>query len=144
MRSVAILLGVVVIMLLSPAIIDSVADFRTDEYTAQYDMTTSVNETDTDITLTEAVFGNATANIEVSSNVTADAPVASAYVSATKIVTISGLEDDTSHRLTLIYPVTGLGDYIGAGVGAGALPLLLILGLFGLIAAAVYSGTRGD
>jgi hypothetical protein len=95
--------------------------------------------------LVESLYDSATSRVSVSSNVTADAPIASSYVSATKTLTVIGLDADTTHRLTVTYEIDALDLYPGAGVGAKVWPMMLILGVIGIIAGAVYSATRhGD
>lgn len=143
MKAVILLLAAAVLMLMSPAIVDSVTDFRTDEYEAQYVAVTGAAETTTNVVLTEDLFNNSTYNAVVTSNTTGDAPIPTAYVSATNTLTVGGLIAETSNLLTVTYKYNGLSEYTGAGTGAAALPLFLILGIIGLIAGAVYTSMRG-
>jgi len=145
MKTVALMIGAVILMLLMPAAITSIDDFRMTDQEDQFITTTGAADTDSDVTLSQTLFGDETRNATVSSNVTADAPIASSYVSATKVLTVIGLEASESHRLTVTYKIDALTDYYGAGTGARVWPLMLILGVLGIIAGAVYNATRrGD
>lgn len=145
MKAVILVLGAAMLIIFAPAILDSVGDFRTNEQTAAYDVTTGAGATTANITVTEPVYNGATANIAVSSNDTDDAPIPSIYTSASKKITITGLAESTTRRLTFVYKISGLDDYIGAEVGAAALPLMLIIGIMGIIGGAIYTSTqRGD
>ncbi len=144
MKGVLILIGSLVVILLMPALLASIISFRSTDYTAQYDVDTGGGITTTDIALSQSLFSSATSNAEVTSNNSADAPVPSAYVSATKTLTVEGLNAADSRRLTIIYKISSLDDYLGADVASKMWPILLILGVIGLIAGAVYHSVRGS
>lgn len=145
MKTVALMIGAIILMLLMPATIESIDNFRLTDQVDIFDTTTGVADTDSEVTLSQELFGGETRNATVTSNVTADAPIASSYVSATRVLTVTGLEASESHRLTITYKIDGLTQYWGAGTGARVWPIMLILGVLGVIAGAVYNATRrGD
>lgn len=145
MKTAALMIGAVIVILLLPAAIISIDDFRLADQEDEFIVSTGGAETSKDVTLSQELFGDETRNASVSSNVTADAPIASSYASATQALTVTGLAVSESHRLTVTYKIDALTDYWGAGTGARVWPIMLILGVIGIIAGAVYNATRrGD
>jgi len=145
MKPVSLLLGAVVIILMMAAVLTAVNDFRMTEYEEGHAAATGGAETTHDITLSQDLFSNATYNAVVTSNLTTDAPIPDSYASATNVLTVTGLTANTSRLLTITYQIDALEDYFGAGLGARAWPLLLVLGVIGIIAGAVYSAAKkGD
>ena len=145
MKTATLILGAVIILLFIPSAMDSIDDFRTTEQVDAYDITTGGGVTTANVTLSQELFGDETRNASVSSNMTVDAPIASSYVSNTQALNVIGLEASTERRLTVTYAIDALDDYPGAGVAARVWPILLILGVIGIIVAAVYNATqKGD
>lgn len=144
MKALLLMIGAVIIILLMPAVLLSVNDFLMDEYEASYIVTTGANATSTDITLTQELYDDQTYNAVVTSNITADAPVPSSYVSSTQVLTVTGLDADNSRTLTVTYQIDALELFFASGVTARAWMLLLALGVIGIIVAAVYNAVRRD
>ena len=142
MKSVIIILAAMVLMLFAPATLASVDDWRSREYTEPRIVVTGGGVITSDIVLVNDLFSNATANATITSSDVDDAPYPSTYVSATKTLTVAGLAASTTRTLTVNYRIDRLADYLGAGIAAKVLPALFLLGIFGLIAASVYQGTR--
>lgn len=143
MRALQLILGAIVIILLMGAMLAGITSFRTQDYTEQHDVTTGANVTSSAITLSQELFGAHTYNAEVTSNITADAPIPSSYVEASQALTVTGLDDSNSRRLTVVYKISSLDDYWGADLGARAWPLFLVLGVIGIIVGAVVVAARG-
>ncbi len=143
MKAVTLVFAAAILIMFAPAVLTSVTDFRTTEQTESHDvLIADITLTAADIVLSQDLWNDATYNVEVSSNITADAPVATAYVPATNTLTVSGLDDGYDRRLTVVYKIAALDDYIGADAGAKVWPLMLILGVIGVIAGAVYNSVR--
>ena len=143
MKPVLLAIGAVIIIILSPIVMTSINDFRTTDQQDVFNVTT--DQPSANVTLSQELYNDKTYNVDsLSSNVSADAPLANSYTSATKVLTVSGLVGDTTHRLTIDYKIDATSEYPGAGMGASTLPLFLILGVIGIIVGAVYSSTRGD
>ena len=142
MKPVTLLLGAVVIILMMAAVLTAVNDFRMTEYEESHVATTGGAETTYDVTLSQELFSDETYNAVVTSNVTADAPIPSSYASATQILTVTGLEASETRLLTITYQIDSLEDYFGASLGARVWPLMLVLGVIGVIVGAVYNATR--
>lgn len=144
MKPIMYILGAVVIILMAPAVILSITDFRATDYEEPHNVTTNATATTSDITLTQELFDDLTYNATVTSNNTADAPVPSSYATSTRVLTVSGLNADDSRRLTVSYKVSSLSPYWGADLGGRTWPLFLVLGVIGVIAGAIYAATKGS
>lgn len=144
MRTAALLISAVLVILLMPAAIEAIDGFRLQEYTNDFNVTTGGGVTTATVTLSQPLYGDETRNAVVSSNLTTDAPIASTYIAATKVLTVIGLQASQTHRLSVEFKIDRLGDYFGAGIGAKVWPLLLILGTLGIIAGAIYTATRKE
>lgn len=145
MKTAALLIAALIAILLMPAAITSIDSFRMMDQTDEYNVSTAENATSTTVTLSQELFGDETRNVSASSNLTTDAPIASSYTSASQVLTVTGLDDDADRLLTVEYKIDGLSDYWGAGTGARVWPIMLILGVIGIVTAGVYNATRrGD
>ncbi len=142
MKPVLLLIGAVIIILLMPAMLLSINSFRMADQEDEYIIPLTSPDVSAVITLSQGLFDDATYNVSLSSNVTADAPIASGYVATTKALTVTGLETDTTRRLTVDYKIAALDSYWGADTGAKTWPMFLILGVLGIIVGAVYTATR--
>ena len=144
MKSATMIIGAIIIILLLAATLTAINSFRMADYEEPHNVTTTGNTT-ADIVLSQSLFNSETYNVAVSSNLTDDAPVPSSYVSATKTLTVSGLKTNDSRRLTITYKIDSLDDYYAVGIAARVWPILLGLGVIGLIVGAVYNAMKhGD
>lgn len=145
MKSAALIIAVVIIILALPAVLVSLDDFRLDEQVDTYVVTTDNVTTTYSATLSQDLYNDDTRNASVSSNYTSDAPIASSYTSASNTLSITGLAVSRTRMLTVTYDIEGLNDYFGAGTGARIIPLLIILGTLAVVAGAVaYAWHRGE
>lgn len=143
MKTAALMIGAIIVSLLLPATVTAIDDFRLTDQVDLFNSATGGGETTVDVTLSQELFGDETRNASVSSNLTTDAPIASSYVSGTQVLTVSGLIASESHRLTVTYKIDALEDYWGAGTATRVWPIMLVLGVLGIIVGAVYNATRG-
>jgi len=142
MKSALLLISALMVILLLPAGLTAINDFRMTDHTELHVVTTVAPDTTGDVTLTQDLFNTSVVNAEVSSNNTLDAPLAQSYASATNVLTVAGLQTDAIRTLTIVYKIDALSDYFGAQIGTKVWPLFLILGVIGLIVAAVYNATK--
>lgn len=142
MKAATSIIAAGIIILLLPAMILAIDQFRLVDQEDPFNETTGGAETSVTVTLSQDLFNDETSNASVSSNVTDDAPIASEYNSTTNVLTITGLEADTSHYLTVTYSIDRLGDYFGAAAGARVVPVLLILGVLCIVGGAGYQVFR--
>lgn len=138
MKPLMYILGSVIIIFMLPAALLSFTDFRSGDYEEPHNVDTGVGETTADIVLTQDLFDEDRSYVTITSNLTADAPVPSAYVDSTRTLTVSGLQASDSRRLTVDYKVSKLSSYWAADLGTRTVPLFIILGIIGIIAGAVY------
>lgn len=142
MKSALLVIAACLIILLLPATVAAINDFRMTDYEAGYMVTTGGGETSADVELSQELFNDDTSLVSVSSNSTNDAPIPSTYVDATDTLTIIGLNQSTTRLLTLTYSINALEDYVGAGIASRVWPIFLVLGVIGLIVGAVYNATK--
>ena len=142
MKAASNLIAAGIIILLLPAILLGLDQFRLADQVDPFAVDTGVGETSAIVTLSQDLYGDETRNASITSNVTADAPIASSYASATNSLNVTGLQASTSHYLTITYSIDRLGDYLGAGAGAKVVPVLLILGILCIVGGAGYQAFR--
>ncbi len=142
MRTLMLLLGVCVIILTMSSVFAATESFRSASLTEQHDITTGVGENTTSVALTQALYSSTTANATVTSNITADAPIASSYTSSGHVLVVSGLSASNTRRLTIIYKYGTLGGYPGVDTMASMWLIFLGLGVLGVVAGAIYSAFR--
>lgn len=140
MKTAALLIAAVIVILLMPATLISIDAFRLTDQEDEYNVTTAAGVTAYNATLSQELFGDNTALASVSSNLTTDAPIASSYDN--QVLNVTGLTADASRRLTITYSRDNLGDYWGMGTVARVWPLMLGFGVLGIVVAGVYNATR--
>lgn len=142
MRPLSLIIGSICVILLLSGALSAINDFRSTAITEEYDITTGVGVTSANITLVHDLFGDNTISATVTSNDTGDAPISYLYTASTRILQITGLDASVTRRLTIVYRTDSLWDYPGAGLSARMWPVFIVLGIIGLIAAAVVSAMR--
>ncbi len=146
MKPVMLLLGALVIILLLPSTVPSIQDFRSESFTeAQGSITTAAGITSANVTLTQDLFDDATSEIvSITSSDATDIPLATTYTAASNKLLVIGLNDDASRTLTIVYKIGTLTDFWGVDLASRTLLTFIILGVIGVVAAAVYQGTRRE
>ena len=142
MKSLSLIIGAVIVILLLSGVLSALNAFRSTDIEASYDVTTAANVTTSSITLAHELFGDNTVSAEVTSNITTDAPIPYSYTASTKALLVTGLEASNTRRITIDYLTDGLWDYPGASLTARMWPVMIGLGIIGLIIAAVVAATR--
>jgi len=146
MKSLMLLIGACIIILLLAAVVTGINDFRSTEYTEAHGLvTTAAGKTTANVTLTQDLFEDRTSEVvSVTSNITSDVPLVTTYTAATNYLHVSGLTADVSRTLTVVYKIGNLTDYYGVDLAARTVLTFMILGVIGLVAAAVYQATKRD
>lgn len=142
MKSATQIIVACLIILMLPAVILAINMFRMTDQTDPFNVTTGGAVTTADVTLSQSLFDDATYNVVVTSNNTADAPIASTYTSATKLLHVTGLNAEDYRQLSVVYKIDALSSYYAAGVGTKIWPIFLVLGTIGLIIGAVYTAMK--
>lgn len=144
MKAIILIIGVCLIILLLAPVMAGIKDFRSAGKTEPHNVTTGESATTGTLTLSKALYDDDTAHVTITSNNTNDAAVPSSYASATRLLTVSGLVASTSRQLSVAYRYNQLDSFWGADLGAKTWPLLLGLGIIGIIVGAVIQATRKD
>jgi len=147
MKSVMLILGGCVILLLLSAVMSGIQDFRSTEYTqVSGNVTTAPGATSSNVTLTQDLFmGRTSEVVSVTSSLAADVPlVNSTYTSALNRIVVSGLAESNTRNLTVVYNIGNLDDYWAVDLASRTLPLFIVLGVIGVVAAAVYVASKGS
>ncbi len=136
-KGILALFGATLLILMMAGMLGGIISFRSTSQTSTYDTTTVAGQTSANCTLPLGVLDDNVAHVtSVTSNLTADAPLASSY--ASHVLNITGLIASNTRRLTVIYRYPSLGDYnAGVDIIAKWWPLFLAFGIIGIVIAAV-------
>ncbi len=138
-KGILALFGATLIILLMVSTLSGITEFRSDSSTAYYDNTTVAGQTSANVTLVLGVLDDELGNVtSISSNITTDAPLSYLYTAATKYLLVTGLDDDNTRRLTVIYRYPALSNYTGVDLVAKWWPLFLVFGVIGVVVAAIF------
>jgi hypothetical protein len=134
----SVFLGVIALFLLigpfSTPIIDGIKHWRTNNTTQAEVIATEAAQTTANVTLDYDLYQAATAEvITITSTLETDTPAATAYVEATKVLTVSGLDDSNSRTISINY-YAETDDDVMRVLG----PFLVILIFGGLAFAILY------
>lgn len=144
MKALSLIIGAICVILLLGGALSAINDFRSTSVEEQYDITTGAGVVSANITLVHELFGDNTLSATVTSDSTNDTPIAYSYTSSTRVLMVTGIDAGQSRRLTIDYKTDGLWDYPGASLTARMWPLMLGLGVIGLVVAAVIVAVKRD
>lgn len=146
MKPVMYILGSIFIILMLAATLTGINDFRGEDCEEIHNsVSTAVGVSSANITLAQDLLDDDTSYVSISSNNTSDAPIPYSYTDAFDRLLITGLQANAARQLTITYTISRLSNYWAVDTASKTLPILLILGVIGIIAGAVYSATRrGD
>lgn len=146
MKSLMLLIGACVIVLLLSAVVTGVQDFRSTSYTEAHGaQVTNAATTSANITLTQDLFMDRTSEVtSVSSGLGTDVPLVYSYTAASNILVVSGLTADATRTLTVVYKIGNLTDYWGVDLASRTILTFLVLGIIGLVAGAVYHASKRE
>jgi hypothetical protein len=109
------------------AMTDGVKDFRTDWVTDSFVLTTNTTTSNGTVQLVNPLWEGQRSEAVVSSNITGDTPTLTGYTVASKILTMNGLETNTTRLVTVSYRTFGLNNYPGADAGSKFIPMAIVL-----------------
>ena len=116
----------------------AIYDYRTDVREDHFTVNTGPGEHSANVVLIKPLYDNDLETIFVSSNVTADHPLADSYDSNTRQLIVTGLTENESRLLAISYDVNALIGYAAVNTFLNWLPYLWYLILFVFPAAAIY------
>lgn len=136
-KGILALFGATLVILMMAGTLAGITAFRSTAQTSTYDVTTIATQTSANLTLPLGVLDDSLSHVtSVSSNITTDAPLGASY--ASKILNVTGLDDDNTRRLTVIYRYPSLNDYnAGVDLIAKWWPLFMGFAIVGVVVAAV-------
>ena len=83
---------------------DGIKTWRTDDTSEDFEVSTGSGVTSANVTLSYNLYQEALAELQsITSNDTDDIPIANTYTDATKVLLITGLDDEETHALTVDY-----------------------------------------
>jgi hypothetical protein len=129
-----ILIIITVIMPFMPGVFDAVHDARTGVDVVSANVTTGAGDNDATVTLVNPLYLDSLAYIDsITSNVTGDSPVATSYNTATQVLTVAGLQVSSGHLLTVQHEYDQTAEFTGTGDTLAMAPVVLILGIIGIL-----------
>jgi hypothetical protein len=147
MKNVLTIFGAVLVVVCLPLIFHVLHDARVDINTESHTtLVTGVAETTSNVTLGQPLFGDAVTGVtSISSNNTLDTPTAYSYNTVSRLLTISGLVVGATRTLTIDYEIASesLAELPSAGAFIPIFAYLIIFGILGLIAGAIFGMFRG-
>lgn len=146
MKSLVITFGAILSIIMLPLLFIGLYDARSEQLTQTFSgVSTAAGVYSANITLSKAPWGDDIEGVvEISSNVTSDAPSASAYNEVSKLLTVSGLEQSDTRTLSVVYDIssTVLSGLYGIDTFLALFAWFIVFLIFGLICGAVYAFFR--
>jgi flagellar basal body-associated protein FliL len=138
MKSISLIIGVCIIIVLLGAVLGAITTFRSAEYIQPASVSTGPGVTTATVVLVQPLFDDSTGYVTVTSNNTGDAAIPYAYVTATQTLTVSGLVESATHYLYVTFRYNQLDSYIAADIVSKLWPVMIGVGILGIIGAAIY------
>lgn len=138
LTALLVIAGVVFLMLMASPLLGGLNDFRTDNQTDAYSVNTTGAGSITigNVTLTTPLFQSGIQHVtSISTNWSADVPLATAYNSNTRVLTVSGLVANQTRTLNITYDRGVLDANIDQV--ANTTPTIWIFSIVGLLLLAI-------
>jgi hypothetical protein len=129
MKVVLTIIGVILVLLMFGLMMGGIKDAQTDSRTDTFSVTTAPAETTADVVLVADLYNDSILEITgLTSDVSTDNALQDSYVSATRTLTVRGLDDDETRTLTVTYRYDALtGDSASTGSFLGFIPIFVII-----------------
>ena len=138
MKTILLVIGVIVVILMFSTLMGGIKTAQTDERTDTFAaVTTGGGIVEADVVLVADIYGNDILNVvSITSDLNTDAPLPDTYVAGTNILTVRGLTASQTRTLTVVYQYSALtGDAESAGTFLGFTPLLIGISIVVIIIA---------
>jgi hypothetical protein len=143
MKIVTTLFGCVFVLMMFGGVMLAIHNFRGRTFTEPHTIATGAGITSANITLAADVMDGDNTNITITSNNALDEPVPFAYDSATRQITVNGLNASDTRILTISYPIAQLDGFTDTAVRL--IPAYIIVAVICAVAGACYFAfKRGD
>jgi len=139
----AFLIVLVSVILLLLPYTGAIYDFRTEIETDTFNYATNASLTTGNVTLQETVYDDDTDTIEISSDLTGDVPLFSAYNTTTRLLDMTGLLASSNRTLTVEYDTNALTDSPALDIFLSWVPWIWLLMVCGLPLVAIYGIIKG-
>lgn len=140
-KSMAVVLGIVAVaisFIVFPILLTSAHEIQTDEVIKSTTGVITTSGTSATMTLATALYKTRAADvIGVSSSEASDTPTLSTVVDGTQVV-IGGLATSATRTIAVTYNVDALTDYTGLGAIVGVSPMLIFIGILGVVVAGAW------
>ena len=141
MKSLMIVFGALLLIIATPFVFTAIDDAITQEYTQSVaGLVTGAGEYTSNCTLGRSVYNDDTESVlSITSNVTADTPTAASYNSVSRLLTVSGLDQNSTRTLSVEFMIDS--TTLPAG-GAAFLTLIRWFWVFiiiGMVGGAIYA-----
>ena len=138
LTALLVIAGIVFLMLMASPLLGGLHDFRTDNQSDAYSVNTTGPSSITtgNVTLTLPLFQSGVQHVtSISTNWSADVPLATAYNSNTRVLTVSGLVANQTRTLNITYDRGVLDGNIDQV--ANTTPTIWIFSIVGLLLVAI-------
>lgn len=139
------IIGIAVVFIIFPMVMDSTHDVQTDRYVeTEAAVATGAGETSAGVVLTYELYNNVnTSVISITSDEGTDTPAAGTWTESTKTLTVTGLAAEDSRTLTITYEYDALTGFTGMGAFAGIIPLLILVAIVAVLIGGIWSSVKG-
>lgn len=130
------IIGIIIVFIMLPTMLSSVSDFQTTSYSeTESNLATAAGVTTANVTLNLDLFDDDITNVTtISSNNSETGMTAEAYVAATNVLLIGGLDANSTRTLTITYDIDDLESYTGLGEFTRLSPFIIVaFAIFGLM-----------
>lgn len=131
MKTIMIIIGVILILMMFGTMLGGINNAKTDERTDDFTVVTGIGETTADVVLITNLYGASLLHVvSVVSSLGTDVPLQTDYTALTRTLEVSGLTADTTRTLSVSYRYDALtGDNAAAGTFLDMLPLFIGIAL---------------
>jgi len=133
------IIGVFILMMLFPMMMTACHEIQTDDRT---DSGLACTADPMDVVLTTALWNDDTGSVISAVDSEGNVLAATAYVSATKTLTVTGWVTPAT-TCTIVYETDALTSFTGFGAIVGISPMLLWMAFIGGFLYSIYSGVKG-
>lgn len=135
----AFLIIVVSAILFMLPLTEAIYDFRTAERTDTFTTGTGVAATTANVTLIVKLYEDDLGSVDVDSNLATDAPVGSTYNSTPRVLTVTGLTDNTTRTLEVTYDFAALTSNTAINTVLDLVPFIWLLIIIAFAPAAIFA-----
>lgn len=145
MKTVLVIIGVIIVLLLFGTLLgginDAQTDLRTDAFGA---VVTGGGVTTANVVLVATLYENSNLNVtSITSDLGTDVPIVGTYTALTRTLQVNGLTAAQTRTLTVIYKYDALtGDTATVGTFFGFLPLLVVVAVVVIVIAALVAAFK--